>query len=257
MRMFLPLVLRPLRSAIEIRRWFGVFVFLSAITLALLPAARAQQETETSPIVQSLEITAAVNPSCAFWLDRNWMSLGVYDGEAMTAENTVNMRCSVLPSGLQDGNFAPVCVGPGLHYQPGEDPNNPRNPRTMLKDGGDPNNPNHRLNYTIYDDYADIDVTLAGSVPWGTGVNEVTTQYPGVPVSQGTRCVGVSPDGKTHPGETTGFRIDPGGADDEMPNQTYSRPMVIYVYESADQPGTPEQGNYADTVTVYFVFKDP
>lgn len=205
------------------------------------PTALAQQETETSPIVQELTVTASVQPSCAFWLDRNWMSLGVYEGDSIVSQSNMNMRCSVLPSGLDQENFAAGCWDVGRHYQVGDDPNSRVSPRTMLLLNGDPNNPHHRLNYNIFDDIVAPDFENADSAVGASA----------------SICSSVVPAGALHPGYSWGWQVGPTGSEEEQPDVTSSKPIYIRIYPSDEQPGTPVPGNYSDTVTVYFVFKEP
>lgn len=220
-------------------------------TLVASPTALAQEETETSPIVQTLEVTASVQPSCAFWLDRDWMTLGVFEGDAITGQNTLNMRCSVLPSGLnnQDGNFAPACFDAGQHYQPQPNDQDPLSPRAMVLLGGDPMNENHRLNYNIFSS-SEFNEADGPDYALGTGHDGSAPNLQ----ADSPQCVDNSPNGNLHPGLQYGWGVGPGGPDDEVPNQTFTRDIVVYVYPEDEQPGTPVQGNYSDTVTVYFVF---
>lgn len=208
-------------------------------------SAVAQQETETSPIVQELTVTASVQPSCAFWLDRNWMSLGVYEGSAIMAENGINMQCSVLPSNLAGNpiNYAPACFDAGQNFRPQADVNDRLSPRTMLRLGGDANDDNDRLDYVILDQ-AQSQLVPNPTASIGTSVNN--------PI-----CRNADPSANHHPGNLYGWAVGPGGSHNEQPDVTHSLPFFIYIFDSTQQPGTPAQGNYSDTVTVYFVFKDP
>lgn len=218
---------------------------LSVFALALSPITQAQEETQISPIVQTVTVTASVEPSCAFWLDRNWMSLGVYEGDALMAENAINMQCSVLPSNIADNpsNFAPACFDAGQNFQPQADPNDRLSPRTMLRLNGMASNPNDRLDYVILNQ-AQAQLTPNPTASIGTGIHN--------PI-----CENANPAANHHPGNLFGWSIGPGGSDNEQPNTPYSLPFYIYIFDSAQQPGTPAPGNYSDTVTVYFVFKDP
>ena len=232
---------RPQRLALKPRQWCGLLVFL--IGMALAPAVHAQEETETSPIVQSLDLTASVEPSCAFWLDRDWMSLGAYEGEALMSENRVNFSCSVLPSFLNGAinNFVPVCFDAGGNFQAQENLNDRLSPRTMLREGGDGNEPNDRLDYVI------LNQTQSLLVP-------DPTQSLGMGIGNQT-CREANPTANNHPGILLGWNVGFRDQFDE-PNTTYSLPFHIYVYGADQQPGSPVQGNYSDTITVFFVFKD-
>lgn len=118
----------------------------------------------------------------------------------------------------------------------------------MRLEGGDETNDNHRLNYNIFSEFI-------GGIPpnatsaWGTGGT-------GVQASD-TRCELAVPGIAKHPGRTVGYNVGPGGADDEVPNTTYRKKMIFYVYPDTEQPGTPIEGAYSDTINVYFIFKEP
>ncbi|MEE2929803.1 MAG: hypothetical protein VX599_03730 [Pseudomonadota bacterium] len=252
--------LKPFKQRLA-QRYLGVTALGTA--LATSPVAFAQQETETSPIVETVLVTAAVQPSCAFWLDRTWMTLGVYEGDALVMENAYNMRCSVLPDQTQNDGFtgaavfsafAPACLDAGENYVPTGTAEDPLNPRTMLLLNGDPSNMNHRLNYNVfaYDHFNQQ--TGPGQQAMGTG--RVDAQGDAA-TGDSSLCREANPAANFHPGRTSGFAVGPGGARDEMPNQTYSNSIFFYVYPSSEQPGTPVQGNYSDTLTFYFVFRDP
>ena len=232
----LPTIRRALRTPI-----LGCII---VFTIGAGHPAVAQEETETSPIVQTVTVTASVAPSCAFWLDRTWMSIGAYEGDGLLAENAVNFRCSVLPSNLNDSadNFAPVCFDAGAHFVPQADPNDRLSPRSMLVDDGSAGNPDHRLDYVI------LNRAQSNLIPNPTGSLGTGLSY--------QVCRDANPGGNHHPGILLGWNINPESATNQS-NTTYSLPIFFYVLAQSDQRGAPVPGNYADTVTVYFVFKDP
>lgn len=148
MPVLINLIGTPLRRA---RDKSETLLAIAVFAAALTPVALAQQEAESSPIVQTVTVTANIEPSCAFWLDRTWMSLGAYEGDGILSENAVNFRCSVLPANLTNStaSFAPVCFDAGVNFVPQSDPNDRLSPRSMLVVDGSASNPDHRLDYVI------------------------------------------------------------------------------------------------------------